>query len=46
MMSELWNNFKPGSLLIAIGAGLVLFVLISTLNIVIIRRKIQQIGKD
>ena len=46
VMSELWTNFKPGSLLIAIGAGLVLFVLISTLNIVIIRRKIQQIGKN
>lgn len=46
VMSELWTNFKPGSLFIAIDAGLVLFVLISTLNIVIIRRKIQQIGKN
>lgn len=46
VMSELWANFKPGSLFIAIGAGFVLFILISALNIGVIQRKIRQIGKN
>lgn len=46
VMSELWASFKPGSLFIAIGAGFVLFILISALNIGVIQRKIRQIGKN
>lgn len=46
VMNELWTGFKPGSLFIAVGAGVVLFILISALNIAIIQRKIRKIGKN
>lgn len=46
VMSELWTGFKPGNLLLAVGAGFALFILISALNIGIIQRKIRQIGKN
>lgn len=46
IMSELWTGFKPGSLWLTAGIGFALFILISALNLGVIRQKIRQIGKN
>ena len=46
IISELWTGFKPGSLCLTAGIGFALFILISALNLEVIRQKIRQIGKN
>lgn len=46
VISLLWPGFQPGSLLPAISAGFILFILISGINTLIIRYKIRSIGRN
>lgn len=45
VIAQLWPSFEKASLLPAISAGILLFALISGMNILVIRKKIKDIGK-
>lgn len=46
VISELWGGFEKGSMLSVICPGIVLFIVISGINIWVIRKKIRDIGKN